>query len=1219
MANPSNLYAEKIYSEHPLVLWALDDPSDYISLITESERDITNEWDVTDATATENTTDNEPFPDSITTRLDGIVPVGPTNDIICISPNLVNFSNLNSNLGTFCVGAYFNSQSPYLESVSIGYEYTDTTTSAIVQKLKVFPTTLFDAWGFVSETFEIPNENTELRAVIKITTNTGGVSSSDYRFFINGITVGQWSEDFNTTSLGVTPETFPLDIALDTTDQVIPAAGYGISTDEGYYLVNNNSILARNSSVPMVFGASGVTIISPNTSGKPSLILPAKGFLNELGRYKEYTIEFWARINSDTLTPKRIFGPIASTDGLYVEGGFLTLVIGDTFSSHFIGEWFRPMLIHIRLIRNSATVFINGEEVISMAIDTENLSLPAPEVDSESQDWIGFYAYEDVTPIEIDCVAIYSYQVPTTVAKRRWVYGQGVLSPEGINSAYGGTSAFIDYAFADYTANYNYPDFAEWQQGTFDNLTTTNTAITTPDYELPEIFLDSKTLKQFYDDCQVVQTGYDESAPPSYKFVTFRPNNTWSSEQCYFNFPQFNVLNNQIRAVYGVFSTNDLDPQSGPTIQAQTLIKIYNSLTADYFIIKQEEDIVKYVLNYNGVDQLLYTTGSIEENQLFAVGINLETISNTFGQNVSSFFGNQNGLKIYVGGDEEPLDTFTGKIYSFGLSTAENTIEIADYFDEDGIVLFDDMSESGVTEETNAIALIDHTASYTLLPTEAYNKFFLDIGVSGYWQDYLPLSYFAQFVENDIGNKFYDLDFLQFNLGYPAPSESVEGETVVESWTYQDLKEEYESPTQQTYYQLDNFLFSGWNNYEDMSQKSVKFYQYDTENASVRSYITFQYISNGANLPQSSFTTTTPATSKRIVDMSEYTSWSNTKFEVVDNTLIYPSKDIDFNDLAIVYHLEFNVRNILTKPISLRRLEFASQALNNNSFNPVGTRFGINIFPFKRSGIYYDYKSKNPFSIYKGSTPYLYLNRKSGIEIRGEFDPDVSRGIAIPINQTVADNYRVSAAQVWMRYDEDFFPGTPTELFEIDYRSDVIKFYLVADSEKGSRARIFARSQDTGQEFNGIAYFWNGTLVREPVITKKEWGVLGIAFSNALNFDSYLGAINLTGPMIFNNIAFYQANNLQQVQSTLTRPWLKVKTDGFTNFEWQYWLDSFNWEGVLVISASDLYGVSPADVYKAYTGTNKIIIDDEGGMIFDADRIKIYNNTIWQTTVQIPV
>ena len=43
MSQPSNLYAEKVYSEHPTILWALDDQADYISLITENQRDIRND------------------------------------------------------------------------------------------------------------------------------------------------------------------------------------------------------------------------------------------------------------------------------------------------------------------------------------------------------------------------------------------------------------------------------------------------------------------------------------------------------------------------------------------------------------------------------------------------------------------------------------------------------------------------------------------------------------------------------------------------------------------------------------------------------------------------------------------------------------------------------------------------------------------------------------------------------------------------------------------------------------------------------------------------------------------------------------------------------------------------------------------------------------------------------------------------------------------------
>ena len=48
MTTPSNSYAEKVYAEHPIALWSLDDPVDYVSLITEdgkTEPDM--EWDFT--------------------------------------------------------------------------------------------------------------------------------------------------------------------------------------------------------------------------------------------------------------------------------------------------------------------------------------------------------------------------------------------------------------------------------------------------------------------------------------------------------------------------------------------------------------------------------------------------------------------------------------------------------------------------------------------------------------------------------------------------------------------------------------------------------------------------------------------------------------------------------------------------------------------------------------------------------------------------------------------------------------------------------------------------------------------------------------------------------------------------------------------------------------------------------------------------------------------
>jgi len=901
MTNPSNLYAEKVFSEHPTIMWALDDDADYLSLITESDRDISG-WTVTDGTATTSGLDlNQPFEDSVLNLIEGAVPAGTSGSTICVSPNIINFTNLDEDRQTFAIGAYFYSISAYLQSVQIGYEYTDTTTSQIIQKLQTFNTSVFQAWSFVSGTFVVPNENTDLRLVIKFNYSDGGDGPEDYQFYVNGFTLGQWCEDFNAVSLGQEASLLPSSISLSGFD-ALTADAYGLGGENGYYLVKDNALMARNTGVPMVFGATGITKLRPNEED-PSIIFPGKGFLNKNGQFKEYTAEFWIRINSNTYEPKRIFGPIASTDGIYVESGFLTLVIGNRFASHFVGEWFRPMLVHVRIIRNVATVLLNGAEIISLAIDTDTLNLPnAVDETGKSQDWLGFYAYEDVSPIELDCVAIYPYSVAVNIAKRRWVYGQGVLSPETINSAYGGTQAFIDYPFAGYTANYNYPDFAQWDQGSFDNLTTTNTTLSTPGYSLPNIFLGSKTLQDLYNDNQSIQDPLDD------KFVTFRPGLSWNSEECYFNFQRLNFLSDQTTAFYGVFSSEDL-------VSEEMLFKVYNQITGNYFTVTKDADEIKYTLYYNGVINELYTTVSILSDEKFAVGVQINTIADYFGGDVNAFFKNQNGLQMYVGGDETGLYQFTGKIYSVGISTPLNASQIASNFEENGIAIIDDSTVSGYVEPVNAMELLAHTASYTVIPLEAYGSYFLDIGVSGSWEDYLPLSYFGQYVKNDAGNDYYDLDFLQFNIAYPSPDKLLETEQVLQSWTYKDLKHDYQNPIQKTYAQLDNILYTGWANYQDVLEKSAKFYEYDTSSASIRSFITLQYVEEGANALQESFTITETPKSDKIIDIDEHALWTTTKFEVVDNTLIYPTKTIDFNKLAIVFHLEFNVRNTLTKPV----------------------------------------------------------------------------------------------------------------------------------------------------------------------------------------------------------------------------------------------------------------------------------------------------------------
>ena len=343
---------------------------------------------------------------------------------------------------------------------------------------------------------------------------------------------------------------------------------------------------------------------------------------------------------------------------------------------------------------------------------------------------------------------------------------------------------------------------------------------------------------------------------------------------------------------------------------------------------------------------------------------------------------------------------------------------------------------------------------------------------------------------------------------------------------------------------------------------------------------------------------------------------------MVDNSIIYPPEGIDFNDLSIVTHLDFSVDQMLRNPLEIKSLQLASQALNNSA-NEIGTRFGTSIYPYKKSGIYYDYKTENPFSIYKGSSPYLYLTRKSGIEVRGSFDPLVNRGLAIPVNKSMSNDYKIMSMQLAIRYDQSFFPYAPTQIFDIESKNGTIKFFMVADSPSGQRAKIYAINENTGELEDGIVFYLNGKVVNDPVITAKEWAFLGISFSNLLNFNSFVGSVRINGPLLVNLISTYKSTNLQEVQNVRTRPWFKVKYSGILALNWDFWDIAYKWQGVLVISSTSYYGANPGDIYKAYTGTNKVIVDDYNAsevnpkvLSFKDYEYNFYSEIEWQSSTQ---
>jgi hypothetical protein len=1238
MSTPSNLYAEKVFAEHPTGLWALDDNADYISLISETQRNLSN-WTITGGTHQNYPQSiGEPFINSYV----GKITATPTNDetasVIAISNEIMDLRDLNTYLKTFSVGGYFYSESSYVSGFEIGYQYEDTTSGNIVRHLKNYDTAINNSWVFISETFDTPPDDSKIQIVFKI--NFIGGSETEDVFLVNGITFGQWSEEFSSTSLGVVPIDIPSTIAIAPQKGLI-AKCYGLQELNAYYLASENMLKAKNLGIPMVYGTSSLTALYANGSN-PSLIIPGVGFLNESGKFKEYTLETWLRVNSYTNEVKRIIGPIASNDGIYVDGPAIGLKINNQYKTYYVGEWTRPMLVHLRIGKDVASLVINGQEVISLDYDRETVSLPEMlNENQKDQDWIGFYAYEDVSPIEIDCVGIYPYVVATAMAKRRFVFGQGVEIPENINTSYSGTSVFIDYAFADYTANYSYPKVGSWQQAFNDNTSIINKSLSVPSGPLPEIFLSSKTEEELLLDCKLAQSSDTKN------FFSFRPNTNWSSVSGYLFFKNFDFLKTPISAFYGCMRI----PESSPT--TQTLFRIEKENTNSYFTIELINNQISYSINYDGILETVYSPTVAEPGELIDVGLNIPAFVSRFGNPASEFFGSLSDLRLYVGGKKDETSTFTGKIYKIGFCTKYNFQKIRGLFNEIGVPVWNEdlfavyqnnqlinidggidttstQPYGGTTDTANgAISgggvfisgedfLMDHVASYTLLPDEVFDTYSLTVSANAYWEDQIPLTYFAESVLDKRGDQYFDLDFIQFNIDYPIPSKTIAIETDPVEWTYADLANEYGLPIQRTYESLDNYLFTGYNDYEDLKNKIAKDYRYDTDGAIVKTYITFQYTELGANQTPFYFTKTErPSRNGILIPGSD---WMTTKYEVVDNMIIYPPVGVDFNDLSIVTHIDINVKNSETHNVSIKKLSYASQALNESDASPVGTRFGTPIYPYTKTGIYYNFKKNNPFSIYTGSSPYLYLTKTSGIQVKGRYDPIVNRGLSIPMNTSRANNFKVIAMQMAVRFDGDYFPYAPTQIFEVESKGSYIKFYMVANDPSGRRAKIYAIDAKTGLIQDGIGFYWNGKIVKEPVLTLQEWGFLGINFADSLNFSFFEGATRLTGPLLFNSISYYQSTNLQEVQNISERPWFRVKVLSGLELDWEFWnIGSFNWNKVLVLAETSYYGVNPSEVYKSYTGTNKLIVGDNSPLTVRDYAYSMYNDISWNKFTVDPV
>ena len=107
----SNLYAAKLYSEHPVAIWPLDDDASYVSLITNQQRLFEADapysgWTITNGTTNDSIAlpdTGSPFDSDIYAGINGDVPLSSGTVIQAKSPDLFLFSDCSEERETFCI------------------------------------------------------------------------------------------------------------------------------------------------------------------------------------------------------------------------------------------------------------------------------------------------------------------------------------------------------------------------------------------------------------------------------------------------------------------------------------------------------------------------------------------------------------------------------------------------------------------------------------------------------------------------------------------------------------------------------------------------------------------------------------------------------------------------------------------------------------------------------------------------------------------------------------------------------------------------------------------------------------------------------------------------------------------------------------------------------------------------------------------------------------